>query len=117
MKYEAWRLPPKVPRRELSVRVVAVKTAVRDLKPGDLFSDKDGSYWNHAMSGHALPEALICTNEATDEVLAAAGPDSSEYVYRLTIVREQRQGEDRVEERDTHKSVIVDPYAPPGVLK
>ena len=90
-------------------RIVAVKTPVRDLRPGDLFSDKDGSYWSRAMSGHALPQALICTNDLNDVDVNTP----TEYVYRLTIIREG--GEHSRVERDSH--VIpesFDPYSPPG---
>lgn len=109
MKEEAWRPPPRVLRNTMSVRVVAIKTAVRDLKPGDLFSDQDGTYWNRAMAGRVLPQALICTNEAEDVDIGI----HNDYVYRLTIVRENIGKQ----ERDVHRSVIVDPYSPPGVLK
>lgn len=88
------------------VRIVAIKTAVRDLRPGDLFSDKDGSYWNRAMTGHVLPQALICSNDVA-EVDASV---DSEFVFRLTVVR---MGD--VEERNPHiVSEEFDPYAPPG---
>jgi hypothetical protein len=95
--------------KAIRARVVAVKTPVRDLKPGDLFSEKDGSYWNRAMSGHALPQALICTNDLNDVDVNTP----TEYVYRLTIVREG--GERGRVERDGH--VIpenFDPHSPPG---
>jgi hypothetical protein len=88
------------------VRIVAIKTAVRHLRPGDLFSNKDGSYWNRAMTGRVLPEALICPN---DPGVADAGmPD--EFVYRLTIIRE---GETK-EENPHVISGEFNPYAPPG---
>lgn len=109
MKEEAWRPPLRVLRNTMSVRVVAVKTSVRDLKPGDLFSDKDGDYWNRAMAGHVQPQAMICTNEADDMDIVAG----SEYVYRLSIVKESIGKE----ARDVHRSVVVDPHAPPGVIK
>jgi hypothetical protein len=87
---------------DMRVRVVATKTMLRDLQPGDLFSDKDGTYWNRAMTGHVLAQAFICNNAELD--------DSDDFVYRLTIVKE---GE--TTERNRH--VIPEgfsPFAPPG---
>jgi hypothetical protein len=90
----------------MKARIVAIKTAVRHLNPGDLFSSKDGAYWNRAMSGHVLPEALICPN---DVGIADAGT-SDEFVYRLTVVRE---GE--TQDKNPHViSEVFNPYAPPG---
>jgi hypothetical protein len=95
------KTPPRID--PASVRIIAIKTAVRDLRPGDLFSDKDGSYWVRAMSGHVLPEVLICPNDTG--VADVNTPD--EFVYRLTIIR----GGDR----NPHViSEEFNPFAPPG---
>jgi hypothetical protein len=95
----------------MRVRIIAVKTELRDLRPGDLYSEYDGSYWNLAMSGHVPPQALICTNVADAEDISK----DSLHVYKLTIVKEGTDKEgNKFQQRDAHTSVLLDPNAPPG---
>jgi hypothetical protein len=95
----------------MRVRIIATKTAIRDLKPGDLFSDMGGSHWNLEMSGRVSPQAYIRTNDATDDDISK----DSMYVYRLTIVKEHIDDKGvKVQQRDVHRLVVLDPNAPPG---
>jgi hypothetical protein len=98
----------------MRARVVATKITLGDLKPGDLFSYSDGTNWNSAMAGDAPPQALVCTN-TTD---AAALREDTLYVYRLTIIKESVDKDGtKVQQRDAHMSAVLDPNAPPGVVK
>jgi hypothetical protein len=95
----------------MRVRVIATKTTLRDLRPGDLYSEHDGSYWNLAMSGRVPPQALVYTNETTADDISA----DSYYVYRLTIVKESVDKDGiKTQQRNAHTSVVLDPNAPPG---
>jgi hypothetical protein len=95
----------------MRVRIVATKTALRDLKPGDLFSDMGGPHWNLEMSARVSPQVYIRTNAATDEDIST----ESLYVYRLTIVKEFEDSQGvKVQQRNAHTLVVLDPNAPPG---
>ena len=98
----------------MRARVVATKITLGDLKPGDLFSYSDGTTWNSAMAGDAPPQALICTNTTN----AAALREDVLYVYRITIVKESVDKDGiKVQHRDVHMTAVLDPNAPPGVVK
>lgn len=98
----------------MRARVVATKVTFDDLKPGDLFSYSDGTAWNSAMAESAPPQVLICTNTTSATVLR----EDVLYLYRITIIKESVDKDGiKVQQRDAHTSAVLDPNAPPGMMK
>lgn len=90
-------------KKPKQLRIVAEKTEIANLKPGDLFSDRGPEFWN-LMDKMPIAPALIRTHGEVD--------DPSELIYKLTIVRVG----DNVEDSNTHiRQPAVSPYVPPGM--
>jgi len=87
------------------VRVIATKTQECNLKPGDLYSTKGPEYWNRAMKGNVLAQALIVPNDVQFE--------SNDEIFRLTIVVSDADG--KFERNQFLIAEAFDPFAPPGV--
>jgi hypothetical protein len=86
-------------------RIIATKVSAVNLRPGDLYSDKNGEHWNRAMSGAGMiPTAWVVPNNHEFE--------SNEIVYRLTIVVSEGQTETRNAQQVPGG---LDPHSPPGV--
>lgn len=84
------------------MRVVAEKTEIANLIPGDLYSGRGPEYWSRL--GMPGAPAYVRTDVEVD--------DPSELVYKLTIVRVG----DNIEDSNTHiRQPTVSPYVPPGM--
>lgn len=85
------------------MRIVAEKTEIANLKPGDLYSDRGPEHWNR-LGMIPGAQAYVRTDGEVD--------DPSEMVYKLTIVRIG----DNVEDSNAHiRQPTVSPYVPPGM--
>ncbi len=61
------------------IRVRAERIKGKDLQPGDLFSTAGPSYWDQAVYGDSVGEAVFIRTHS------ASAPDGDDYVFRIHI--------------------------------